>query len=463
MQRGEPPEVAVATIEGIIQRNTITFDTLITTANFNTAWNQHSEVVMDYLVQHIREVCEIGFMMKKNVHSTPHLICLNILQSKDTVFYEKMFNSKEFCDLIMGFTDNIVLSSAKTQMLFYDTLTMFLSSTNFSLFRRIDSKQFFKGICAKLYHDTPARFIQAMTITLTPSTFIVLRESKLCSLLTDEYLRNTRSGTTALRLMQNCFINEFFLKHAGETFSDSLLLNELRKTSFSRKDTHGIDFLRGLYTASIPFPNSPQWGRIAIDLVKDLPSISKTLVDCKNFGLYENSLGKLFITLTDGIKSVDSLGFETVCKSVDLFFLSPVNSFVHNFTVACVRVLSENRGDVSELIRRTKLPARIIELYSNREKDATHCYWGQLRLISDFIEPFVERSEYSKWDSVVQKANEETRKILEIPEIETHAMVPTKPPSTMFLCLHRLPKKKRYIFLIGVVSLFLFIYVALFV
>ena len=463
MRGAESPEVAVATIEGIILRNSITFETLVTTSNFSVAWSIRSPVVVQYIISHIEDVFNCAIYITATPSSPICGICLQILQCRDNNFYYELFKSQKFFEYIVNFPFNMQKYNVRTQVTFFDCLTIFIAQSCFQFFNYIDMISFFSSLADRLFLDTPARFIQAMVITLTPISFQIFRKSNLCTLLAKEFINNTKNGVTALRMMQNCFINEFFLKHISETFSNHSLLQQMIQESFKRKDTHGVDFLRGLYLAAQPLKAEQElWSRISTDIEKELNYCADVICKSKEFGMYENSLGKLFIVLTNGTGIIDNRCEELCEKAINMLFQNPLNSFIHNFAVASIQAFVDNHGDVEQFLEKTSLPKRLIQQYLKRGTTIA-MYWGQLRLISEAIEPYIDESKYTNWDSVITQENNKIRNILDVPVIETHGLVRSKQGPTLFLSLHRLPKKKRVIVIIGLVSLILFVYVALFV
>ena len=463
MRGAESPEVAVATIEGIILRNSITFETLVTTSNFSVAWSLRSPVVVDYIISHIEEVFNCGIYVTSTPASPVSGICLQILQCRDSNFYFELFKSQKFFEYIVQFPFNMHKYNVRTQVTFFDCLTIFIAQSGFQMLTHINMISFFTSLANRLILDTPARFIQAMVITLSPTSYPIFKQSNLCAILANEYISDSPNGVTALRLMQNCFINEFFLAHVSETFSNQMLLQQMRQHSFLKRDTHGVDFIRGLYLAAQPLKDTQErWLRISSDIEKDLSYAADTIYAATSFGMFENSVGKLFIVLTNGTKVIDEKSLRIFSKSLDMLFQNPLNSFIHNFAVACIQALVENKGDVENFLERTSLPKRLIQQYLKRGT-TTAVYWGQLRVISETIEPYIDETKYTNWDSVISQENNKIRNILDVPIIESHGLVRSTQGSTLFISLHRLPKKKRIIVIIGLVSFILFIYVYLFV
>ena len=463
MRGAESPEVAVATIEGIILRNSITFETLVTTSNFSVAWSIRSPVVVNYIISHIEDVFNCAIYITAVPSSPVSGICLQILQCRDNNFYYELFKSQKFFEYIVNFPFNMHKYNVRTQVTFFDCLTIFIAQSNFQFFNYIDSVSFFTSLANRLFFDTPARFMQAIIITLSPISYPIFQKSTLCTLLAKEYINNTKNGVTALRMMQNCFINQFFLNHVGETFSNHSLMEQMKQESFKRRDTHGVDFLRGLYLAAQPLKTMQEyWSRISLDIESEMDYCADVIIKSKYFGMYENSLGKLFIVITNGTGIVDSKS-EVLCeKSLDMLFQNPLNSFIHNFAVATIQAYVDNHGDVEKFLEKTSLPKRLIQQYLKRGT-TTAMYWGQLRLISEAIEPYIDETKYTNWDSVITQENNKIRNVLDVPVIETHGLVRSKQGPTFLLSLHRLPKRKRIIVIIGLVSFILFFYVGLFV
>ncbi|EAY04161.1 hypothetical protein TVAG_009690 [Trichomonas vaginalis G3] len=462
MRATEPPEVSVATIEGIILRNSITFETLVGTNNFGIAWSQRSPIVLQYIVDHIDEVMRYALMITPPPASGLQGICLSILSSRETELYNKLFDSQTFLNIVQEIPQNITKYTVRTQVMYFDLINTILIQTNFTLFNQFDMKQYFKVLASTLIHDTPARFIQSMVISLTPLSFSVLSNAELVKILCQEYINDTVNGITALRLIQNCFINEFFLRHAAESFGDRTLILNIWKKADKTRDVHGIDFLRTLFLTCVPFISLKEWKYVADELIKLLPNVSRILLSMSYYGIYENSIGKLFIALQNGSGQVEQSGFDITVNAIDMMFKQPINSFVHNFAMYSVQSFVQCNGDIDLLLEKTQLPKKIIQQYLKRGQ-VTAVYWGQLRVISETIEPYIDTTHLSNWSNIITESNQNTRHLMDVPLEESHPILNKKQTSSLLLALHRLPKRKRAVLMVGLISFILFIYVAIFV
>lgn len=461
MRATESPDESVATIEGIILRNTITFDTLVGTNNFGVAWMHRSPVVLQYIVDHIEEVMKYALMIIPQPTSGLQSICLNILSSRETDLYQRLFESPVFLKIIQEIPQNITQYSVRSQVQYFDLMNNILISTNFSLFNLFDMKRYFKTLANTLIYDTPARFIQSMVISLTPTSYPVLTNASLCKILCQEYINSTVNGTTALRLIQNCFINEFFLRHAAESFQEKSILNSTWKIASEKKDFHGVDFLRNVCITAISFMQFSDWKKVTENMKSFLPQTTHILLTCSNYGIYENAVGKLFIVLQNGSHYIDNNSFQITVKSIDMMFSMPINSFVHNFALSCIQSFIQNGGDVDLLFDKTQLPKKIVQQYLKRGT-TTAVYWGQLRIISEIIEPLIDTSQYANWTNIITESNQNTRHLMNIPICEYPQTVQKKTPTAIIYSIYRLPKRKRFVVLLGLASFILFLFVAFF-
>ena len=69
-----------------------------------------------------------------------------------------------------------------------------------------------------------------------------------------------------------------------------------------------------------------------------------------------------------------------------------------------MRTVINCKVDVPSFIEHTQLPKLLIQHYLKRAT-ITAVFWGQLHLISDAIDPYVDKSKYTDWDAVVAQSN----------------------------------------------------------
>jgi hypothetical protein len=95
---------------------------------------------------------------------------------------------------------------------------------------------------------------------------------------------------------------------------------------------------------------------------------------------------------------------QVVQRSLLLFFKYPLNSFLHNFAVSALQMLVDRDTSITELVESAHVVDQVITHYRDPQWDR-RAFWGQLRAISNLIDPYVNPGKYPDWRSVVMKAN----------------------------------------------------------
>jgi hypothetical protein len=96
------------------------------------------------------------------------------------------------------------------------------------------------------------------------------------------------------------------------------------------------------------------------------------------------------------------------------FFKYPTNSFLHNSFVSLLQLIVSKRHLTPELIIQMALSDEIMRHYSRRSELVGCSFWGQLRTISNLINPYISKTDadVSLWKNLVIQRNKVNEAII---------------------------------------------------
>jgi hypothetical protein len=306
---------------------------------------------------------------------------------------------------VIHFIENLPRQRLESQTLFFANLSSVVLRSDSEFWEVVNACDFAQKLVNCVYLDSCSKFIE-----------MIVLENSDCDLrlefpnrLLQEIVSRSRNSLPSLRILKSWLDNE----RLAEEIAVALLshIDQLLTETFKNRDYRLMDFLAVLYGTATASRHCAAWVRIADAIVSRYPEICEILSGTDRFCQFERSAGKVFLLISKDRGCGSTAAGQVVQRSLMLLFKFPSNSFLHNFAVSAVEMMVDTGTSIRELIEETHLVDQIIANYTNPQWDG-RAFWGQLRTVSNLIDPYVNVAKYPDWDCVVNKANRRTEDLI---------------------------------------------------
>jgi hypothetical protein len=287
----------------------------------------------------------------------------------------------------------------ESQSLFFAHLTALIERSNGEFWDVIPPRDFESDLIDSLAVDSCAAFVESILPSIPDSDALIAR-------LLGEIAGRSVNSLASLRIVRSAIECE---KISAESISPHM--DRILTETFANRDWRYVDFLRSLYSAAVANRHCPAWVRVADSVACCYGQVCELLSETERFCQFECAAGKLFLLIANDRGCVGEEACAVVQRSLVLLFRCPSNSFLHNFSVGGVRLLA-GRGAVRKVIEEARLVEQIIANYEDGKWDG-RAFWGQLRVIADLIDPYVNRRQCGKWEPVVVRSNRQRETVID--------------------------------------------------
>jgi hypothetical protein len=350
-----------------------------------------------------------AFRTRSAIPYAHSIACSAILKSTNHTFLLEILHSPGFAAYIHSFFDCLSDYRSESQTLFFHYLLSVIPRSKGEFWRVIDPSYFESTVMNLLYLDSCAAFLEAFLSLVYSESESYFCELTFCSSLLTQFLSMSPNSGPSFDIIRSALAYESFGLEFASTAS--FAIDQIFEGSFQARLFRYIDFLTLLYSRAIEHRHCVPWVRVGDRIFTFHPQICDCLIALTGFTRFEHSLSRLHLALCRDRHIVDDKTFQVLATAIDLTFRYPLNSVLHNFSVSALETFISNHGPIGPFLNATLLPEQIIVQYRTRSWE-DRAFWGQLRLIADVIEPFVNDKRYPQWKSIVSAPNRQIDSIL---------------------------------------------------
>ena len=363
-----------------------------------------------YLASNLVWIMDQAFQIQAPVDVRMSRICTLVLRCEDHNLIRAFERSPQFSEYLLRFARQMEHFSVTSQDMFVKYVEWMSVSQNHNFFGVVDLKELLSAFVNSLYLEASFHGMHWFVHRFYETE--VKFNLKVPLVLLKEHLLRTRNSEQALALFISCLnIPHFAERTAATLLRYDVLMKGILTEALHRRNWRSVDLVNKLCETAAKFRLSPKWIRVADTITARYGDVCGLLTGCVVWCAFEKKVGKLWVMLTRRRGVVNEQTLRTVVSAVNFMFDHPVNTFEHNFTVQAVQLFIEFGGMVDVLIRRTKMVEKIMANYENIGY-TDKVFWGQLRLLANMINDYVDKKDYEGWERIVVAPNRKTERII---------------------------------------------------
>jgi hypothetical protein len=337
--------------------------------------------------------------------------CSSLLKSAGTPFLSCMLRSPAFGEYVTTFLQNIASHRMETQSLFFAHLSVMIQHSKGEFWQIIPPTTVEYYLVNAVCFDACSTFLESLLLGLTPDTEFGPTPLSILQNLLQQIVARSRNSIASLQIIRASLESERLAVPVATAIFGGI--EELLTETFCARDARWLDFSTTLYATALERRHIPAWVRVGDAITSRYPNTCEILIKAERFSQFEKAAAKLFLSIAKDRPYLGEVGLQVVERSLTMLFKFPLNSFLHNFVVSAVQLLVDRRDSVNALIEKTNLVGQIIENYRNSQWDG-RAFWGQLRVLANLVDHYVNRRKYPEWASVT-KSNRQTEELLHQP------------------------------------------------
>jgi hypothetical protein len=360
--------------------------------------------VQTLVVNNISLVLDSAFRTQLSCSYSTSYTCSGILKSATSHFLFRILRSPEFSNYLVRFLQNLPSYRIESQTLFFTHFLLLIDHSNGEFWQIVPPIQIQHFLINSIYLDSVFSFLQSfLSKNFDFSKFSFPQE------LSQQIVSQDRNLIQTLQLIKSLLDSPGISAEIAAALSPHI--DQISIESFRQKNLRQLDFLITLYTKANSSPHIPSWVRIRDSIAFCYPRICEILINMNSFSQFESSISKLFLLISPDRVCLHEMASKVVQHAFQLLFKFPTNSFLHNFVIASMEMLVERRTFVKEVIEQGNIVDQIIVNYGGSQLEGKS-FGGHLRVLSNLIEPFVNRGKYPDWDGIVMKGNKRKEKLI---------------------------------------------------
>jgi hypothetical protein len=367
-----------------------------------------SESLQLIVLANIATVMNCACRSQLNISYSISHACSTILKSATRPFLSRILRAPAFSEYVTSFLQNISSHRMEMQSLFFGHVSVIIQRSKGEFWQIISSATFEFYLVNAVYLDACSTFLQSFLFEPAPETEGGPMPLSIVQNLVQQIVTRSRNSIPSMQIIKASLDCE---RLAGLVAGSVLAqIEEILTETFCERDARYLDFLVTLYGKALDDRHIPTWVRVGDAIASRYANTCEVLTKAERFAQFERAASKLFLSVAKDRMYLGELASQVVQRSLTLLFKFPSNSFLHNFAVSAVELLVDRRDSVQEIIESTNLVGQIIENYHNPQWDG-RAFWGQLRMVANLIDPYVNPRNYPDWTSVT-KSNQQTEELI---------------------------------------------------
>lgn len=383
-------------------RNKAELDTILLDPDFLLAWETLSPTLLEYLIENIQIILDNALQIADPYNPLLTVVCIQIFKFKKQIFIDNLLKNKKFLNTFTQFPLHLEKYNLATIKSYFDLLSFISVNSRLKFYVVIPTERYLISIIKCIYLEASFRFFNAMLSSKFAGVPQLINHSNLVQHLVDEYFLRTRNSLQSKAILVSCLKNEFVYNTTINVIMNNNNINRLIDDAFVQRNYHSVDFLMDLYNQSIKMVNELEINEVKSQIDQCFSTAGEILAKTNIFGGFEKYMSDFFLLLLGNQTYIGNQAIDAILRSFDLFFQYKTNSFIHNFVLNIVRIISKNDQMFCDIIKMSQIIPRIIIQYTQRNTTEA-IYWGQLHKICQIIDPYVDLAQYPEWGQVVQK------------------------------------------------------------
>ena len=335
---------------------------------------------------------------------------LSILMSRNPDLKNQILTSTKFVNYITEYPRKVRIYHLPSMPIFFDYLQHFICNET-ELLPYFANRDFFESILQVCDFKKAFEFMETMLTSQHKSFRIFFEQIDIATILAENSVGTNFINFSIIELFE--LISDSFSRQCASAVVQNDLITKLFDTGFNENCYQMIDFIDFLYSKTFLHPKESMWFTIQFIVEDRIPEICDFILNQKNFTILSKSNSNLLLTFVNEKENVFPKLQRVIEKLVNDLFEFPTNSFLHNTVYDFLSTIRVTPSLFNEIVQKTNLCKKIVDLYNKREEGVNACYWGQLREISELITmPF--NVSQNEWNFVVQ-TNSNNEKLISIP------------------------------------------------
>lgn len=402
----------------ILKDSNTSLETVITSKDFLYYWEKSSSILFKYLYKHFNEIMEIGFQTKEE--SVNSIRCLQIISTPNEKFHHHIITKTNLYQFVHDYIFNISTYPNYSQKNYFYALPNLMVYKMSELNPVFDSK-YFTELLNHIDNDFVFNFIIRLFEFAPLTIFKILKEIKIDEVIVTNLLKyNIVETQSKFLLIRNQILFKELVKSKYDGDMSEVIhhhIGKMIRNAIRNPNCESISFLVYLDKISMNRSSLSKWHKVHMKLIPYLQNFCQIILNSNDqiFTPLFESCTLLAISIISSTKDVPDIFITLFKHLLNLFFLLKTNTFLHNCVVSAFKILVSVGKINASFLDELDMFNKIIDCYVNRKKDGYSPNWGQLRLISNQMNLFVNNSktvDTEKWKKIVMKRNTHEESII---------------------------------------------------